>query len=74
MVLVGLGLWRQKRHLRLGGIGLFFLRLLKVFFFDLTHLSTLSKTIVFISLGVFLLIVSYLYQRSKAALSEEDFE
>jgi len=74
MVLVGLGLWKQKRHLRLGGIGLFFLTLLKVFFFDLIHLSTLSKTIVFISLGVFLLIVSYLYQRFKAALSEEDLE
>lgn len=72
LTLVGFGLWRQKRHLRISGIGLFFLTLLKVFFFDLAHLSTLSKTIVFISLGVFLLIVSYLYQRFKTALSEED--
>jgi hypothetical protein len=72
LVLVGLGLWKQKRHLRIGGIALFFLTLLKVFFFDLTHLSTISKTIVFISLGVFLLIVSYLYQRFKAAIPEED--
>ncbi|MFZ9031345.1 MAG: DUF2339 domain-containing protein [Robiginitalea sp.] len=74
LVLVVFGLWRQKRHLRFGGIALFFFTLLKVFFFDLTYLNTLSKTIVFISLGIFLLIVSYLYQRFKAALSEEDPE
>lgn len=72
--LVGYGLRRRKRHLRMGAIALFSVTLLKLFFYDLAHLSTLSKTIIFISLGAILLLVSYLYQRSRAALSDDDPE
>lgn len=71
LALIGYGLRRQKRHLRIGAIGLLAATLLKLFFYDLAHLNTLSKTIVFISLGVILLVASYLYQRFREAFSEE---
>jgi uncharacterized membrane protein len=55
----------EKKHLRLGGIGLFALTLLKLFVFDLANLGTISKTIVLVGLGLLLLLVSYVYNRYK---------
>jgi uncharacterized membrane protein len=55
----------SKKHLRLGGIGLFALTLLKLFVFDLSNLGTISKTVLLVGLGLLLLLVSYLYNRHK---------
>ncbi len=55
----------EKKHLRLGGIALFAITLLKLFLFDLASLGTISKTIVLVGLGLLLLLVSYLYNRYK---------
>ncbi len=55
-------LWRE-RVLRLSGLALFFLCLLKVFFHDLASLDTLSRIFSFIVLGLLLLGVSWLYTR-----------
>ena len=63
LFMVGLGFWKNNKLLRIAGIALFGITLIKVFFFDLQSISTVSKTIVFIALGVLLLIISYLYQR-----------
>ncbi len=65
------GIVAQKKHLRIGAIFVFFVTLLKLFFYDISHLSTISKTIVFISLGILLLVISYLYNRFKDKLSTE---
>jgi Predicted membrane protein (DUF2339) len=54
-----------KKHLRLGGIALFAITLLKLFLFDLANLGTISKTILLVGLGLLLLLVSYLYNRYK---------
>ena len=72
MGLISLGIWKKKKHLRVGAIGLFSLTLIKLFFYDIAHLNTLSKTIVFVSLGIILLLVSYLYNRFKNIITEED--
>ena len=68
--IVVLGLWEKAKFLRISGIGLFGLTLVKLFFYDLTELDTLSKTIIFIVLGVLLLIVSYLYNRYQRIILE----
>lgn len=65
LFLIGLGIWKRKKHLRIGAIVLFAITLIKLFFYDLSHLDTISKTIVFVTLGILLLIISFLYNKYK---------
>lgn len=71
LVLIILGIWKKKKHLRIGAIVLFSVTLVKLFFYDISHLGTLSKTIVFLALGVLLLIVSFLYNKFRDVISGE---
>ena len=71
LALIILGIWKKKKHLRIGAIVLFSLTLVKLFFYDISHLGTLSKTIVFLALGVLLLIVSFLYNKFKDVIAGE---
>lgn len=71
LYLIGLGIWRKKKHLRLMGIILFGITLIKLFMYDIEQMNTLSKTIVFVSLGVLLLIISFLYNKYKLIISDE---
>ena len=73
LFLIALGIWKNKKHLRIGAIGLFSITLIKLFFYDISHLDTISKTIVFLSLGILLLIISFLYNKFKHKISD-DFE
>ncbi|MEI6884374.1 MAG: DUF2339 domain-containing protein [Bacteroidota bacterium] len=66
--LIILGIWKKKLHLRISAIVLFSLTLLKLFFYDLSSLSTIGKTIVFIVLGVLLLVISFLYTKYRKVL------
>jgi hypothetical protein len=63
LILIVLGIWKKKKHLRFGAMALFAGTLAKLFFYDIGYLDTISKTIVFISLGVLLLIISFLYNK-----------
>lgn len=72
LVVMAVGIFLRNRWLRYGAIGLFGGTLLKLFFYDLTHLDTLSRTILFVSLGVLLLIISFLYQKFTARIFEEE--
>lgn len=65
LVLIALGIWKKKKHLRIGAILLFGVTLLKLLFFDISHLDNLSITILAISLGALLLIISFLYNKYK---------
>ncbi|MBE0638275.1 MAG: DUF2339 domain-containing protein [Bacteroidales bacterium] len=71
LFLIALGLWKKNKPLRIGAIALFGVTLLKLFFYDISHLDTISKTIVFVSLGVLLLIISFLYNKYKHIISNE---
>lgn len=71
LILIALGIWKKKTHLRIGAIGLFALTLVKLFFYDMASLSTISKTIVFVSLGIMLLVISFLYNKYKGLIFEE---
>ena len=71
LLLIAYGIWKNKQHLRIAAIGLFAITLIKLFFYDISHLSTIAKTIVFVSLGILLLIISFLYNKYKSNISEE---
>lgn len=70
LLLISFGIWKKMKHLRIGAITLFSLTLLKLFFYDLKDLDTIAKTIVFVSLGVLLLIISFLYNKYKNIISD----
>ena len=70
LIIIWIGISEDKQHLRLAGFGLFGVTLLKLFFYDIAHLNTISKTIVLVSLGVLLLTISFLYNKFKDVLFE----
>ncbi len=61
--LIGWGFRREAKSLRLTGIGLFGVVLGKLLLFDLRGLSAGGKIVVFLSVGVLLLLTSFLYQK-----------
>lgn len=72
LLLIAYGIWKNKKHLRIGAIGLFAITLAKLFLYDISHLSTIAKTIVFVSLGILLLIISFLYNKYKSNITDEE--
>ncbi|HLG41451.1 MAG TPA: DUF2339 domain-containing protein, partial [Chitinophagaceae bacterium] len=70
LVLISLGILKKKKHLRIAAIALFALTLIKLFFYDISHLDTIAKTIVFVSLGILLLIISFLYNKYKQRITD----
>lgn len=72
LILIAVGIWQKKSHLRIGAIVLFGATLLKLFFYDIIHLDTISKTIVFVSLGILLLVISFLYNKYKNKIGTDD--
>lgn len=71
VLLIVLGIWKKKKYLRIGAIGLFGVTLIKLFFYDIRHLDTIAKTVVLVLLGVLLLIISFLYNKYKHIISDE---
>jgi len=71
LFLISLGIWKAKKYLRIGAIILFAFTLIKLFAYDISHLDTISKTIVFVSLGILLLAISFLYNKYRNIISEE---
>lgn len=71
LFLIVIGIWKNKKYLRIGAISLFGITLIKLFFYDISHLNTISKTIVFLSLGILLLIISFLYNKFKHIITDE---
>jgi uncharacterized membrane protein len=71
LLLIILGIWKNKKHLRIMAFALFGITLIKLFVYDISHLDTIAKTIVFVSLGVLLLIISFLYNKYKHIISND---
>jgi uncharacterized membrane protein len=72
LALIGVGIYQRKKFIRIGAMVLFGATLLKLFFYDIAHLNTISKTIVLVSLGVLLLIISFLYNKFKDEIAEKN--
>jgi uncharacterized membrane protein len=65
LALIALGIRKGKKHLRIGGMVLIGVTLAKLFLYDIADLPTIPKTILFISVGMLLLVVSFLYTKYK---------
>lgn len=72
LFLIAFGIWKKNKPMRIGAIALFGITLIKLFFYDISHLNTIAKTIVFVSLGVLLLVISFLYNKYKHLISENE--
>lgn len=74
LLLIVLGIRQRKQYLRFGAMGLFGITLLKLFFYDIAELGTIAKTVVFVSLGILLLVISFLYNKYTSQIFHEEPE
>jgi len=74
LLLIVIGIMRKYKQIRLGAMALFGITLIKLFFYDISHLNTIAKTIVFVVLGILLLVISFLYNKYKYLMFEEQSE
>lgn len=72
LALIAYGIARNKKHLRIGAIMLLAITLVKLFFYDVADLDTIPKTILFVTLGITLLIASFLYNKYKSVIAGTD--
>ena len=72
LFLVGYGIWKNRKFLRIEGIVLTGITLVKLFFYDTSNLGTIPKTILFISVGLLLLVISFLYNKYKDLIIDKD--
>jgi uncharacterized membrane protein len=72
LLMIALGIWKHKKYLRIGAITLFAITLIKLFLYDVSELDTILKTILFVSLGILLLIISFLYNKYKHIIADEN--
>jgi hypothetical protein len=63
LVALYLGLTRASSSLRLAGFALFGVSLLKIFLYDLSRLSSVSRALSFLAVGGVLLLAGFFYQR-----------
>src|SRR5690606_5583688 len=64
-VFIAAGMWRDYAPLRYLAMALFGLTVLKVFLVDLSSLGGIYRVLGFIGVGLMLLAVSFLYQRTR---------
>ncbi|CAG0968045.1 MAG: DUF2339 domain-containing protein [Bacteroidetes bacterium] len=72
LLLVVYGLKQNIKVNRIAGFILFFASLCKILISDIQVSSTIGKTIVFISLGVLLLLTSFLYQKLNKKINNDE--
>jgi hypothetical protein len=68
LIFIVYGIWKNKKHIRISAIVLIGITLIKLFLYDLTNLKTIPKTIVFVSIGILFLIISFLYNKYRNAI------
>ena len=68
--LLVVGIAVRNRDIRLQGLAVFSLTILKVFFVDTAALDTLGRTVSFVVLGVILLAASFIYSRYRDEVQE----
>lgn len=72
LALISIGIWKKQKHIRIIAMAWFGITLIKLFAYDLSDLSNIRKTIVLVSLGIILLITSFLYNKYKEKISSEE--
>jgi hypothetical protein len=70
--LIVIGIWKKRKHWRYSAIFLFGITLIKVFLYDLKTETEGARILVFISLGILLLAIAFLYQKFKHIIISDD--
>lgn len=70
LVLIVWGFKKNEKFIRILAIILFGITLIKLFVYDISDMSTIAKTIVMMTLGVLLLVASFLYNKVKKATDD----
>jgi len=68
VILLMVGITRRWRWVRLAGLGLLVIPIVKVFVYDVFALEQVYRIVAFIGLGILLLASAYLYQRHRKAI------
>lgn len=71
-MLMAAGMRYRRRVVRMAGLGIFGLLLLKLVVYDIWSLPMIGRIVVFILLGAVLLALSFLYQRLRKSIFGED--
>jgi uncharacterized membrane protein len=74
LVLIFVGIRKKQKHLRISAMVLLGITLVKLFFYDLSSLSTISKTVVLLVLGMIMLMASFLYNKFKDSIFGNEAE
>ncbi len=72
IILMIAGIWKRARGIRIMAIIILGIAILKIFIYDLSFLQTLYRIFSFIGLGVILMAASYMYQRYKSLIFDEN--
>jgi uncharacterized membrane protein len=70
--LMWLGMRYKNKPLRIISLTIFCLALLKLFFFDIVNVSEAGKIVAFILLGILLLTISFMYQKLKKIIIDDE--
>jgi uncharacterized membrane protein len=70
VILLVVGIARRSRAVRLGGLILIGISIVKVFVYDVFTLQTIYRIVAFVGLGILLLVGGFLYQRYSARIKE----
>jgi uncharacterized membrane protein len=70
VILLVVGIARRSRAVRLGGLILIGISIVKVFVYDVFTLQTVYRIVAFVGLGILLLVGGFLYQRYSARIKE----
>jgi len=71
-VLMVVGMKKEIKMLRIISLSVFLITLLKLFVLDIRDISSGGKVAAFISLGILLLVVSFMYQKLKKIIFNDD--
>jgi uncharacterized membrane protein len=71
-ILMWLGMRKKLRTLRIISLSLFLITLIKLFMFDINNIPVAGKIIAFFCLGVLLLIISFMYQKVKKIIVDDE--
>ena len=66
------GIHKNKSYIRIASISVILFTLVKLFFYDIAHLSTISRVVVLVILGVLLMIASFLYVKYDKKIRNND--
>lgn len=72
-ILMIIGMKKKVKFVRILSLALFAITIVKLFVFDIKDISEAGKIIAFILLGVLLLIISFMYQKVKKLIVDDDF-